>query len=71
MPASQDTYTRQQGMKNTYDVEYTALRYKISLGGRVLKDIQLDIHTTPALGSEATWGRAVSDIEFLRGMPEA
>ena len=47
MPASHDTYTRQQGLKNTYDVEYTALRYRISLEGRVLKDIQLDIHNTP------------------------
>lgn len=71
MPASHDTYTRQQGSRNTYDVEYTALRYKISLGGKVLKNIQLDIHTTPALDPDAAWSRAVSDIEFLRGMPEA
>jgi hypothetical protein len=71
MPASHDTYTRQQGLKNTYDVEYTALRYRISLDGRVLKDIQLDIHNTPGLDPDAAWSHAVSDIEFLRGMPEA
>lgn len=70
MPASHDTYTRQQGSRNTYDVEYTALRYKISLGGKVLKNIQLDIHTTPALDPDSAWSRAVSEIEFLRGMPE-
>jgi hypothetical protein len=70
MPASNDTYTRQQGAKHTYDIEYTALRYRIFLGSKLLKDVQLDIHNTPALGEEATWGRAVSDIEFLRGMPE-
>ena len=69
MPASHDTYTRQQGLKKTYDVEYTALRYKISLGNKVLKDIQLDIQTAP--DTETAWRHAVSDIEHLRGMPEA
>lgn len=70
MSASHETYTRRQGLRKTYDVEYTALRYRISLAGKVLKDIELGIQTAPVIGPEATWGHAVSDIEHLRGMPE-
>lgn len=71
MSASHDTYTRRQGLKKTYDVEYTALHYKISLGNKVLKDIHLDLHSVPVVDTEVTWRHAVSDIEHLRGMPEA
>jgi len=70
MSASHDTYTRKQGLKQTYEVEYTALRYKISLGNKVLKDIQLGLHATPVLDPEVAWRHAVADIENLRGMTE-
>jgi hypothetical protein len=70
MPASHDTYTRRQGLKKTYDVEYTALRYKISLGNKVLKDIELDLQSAPVLDQELAWRHAVADIENLRGMTE-
>jgi len=70
MPASHDTYTRRQGLKKTYDVEYTALRYKISLGNKVLKDIELGLQSTPVLDQEVAWRHAVADIENLRGMTE-
>jgi hypothetical protein len=70
MPASHDTYTRQQGLKQTYDVEYTPLRYQISLGGKVLKHIELRIQTGIGIGADAAWTHAVHDIEFLRGMTE-
>ena len=70
MPASHDTYTRRQGLKQTYDVEYTALRYKISLGNKVLKDIELGLQTAPGLDPEIAWRHAVADIENLRGMTE-
>ncbi|WP_295992372.1 hypothetical protein [Rugamonas sp.] len=70
MPAAHDTYTRRQGLKKTYDVEYTALRYQISLGGKILKHIQLPIQVLPLAGAEASWHFAISDIEHLRGMPE-
>ena len=70
MPASHDTYTRRQGLKQTYDVEYTALRYKISLGNKVLKDIELGLQSTPVLDPEVAWRHAVADIENLRGMTE-
>lgn len=70
MSATHDTYTRRQGLKKTYDVDYTALRYKISLEGRVLKDIALSPQSAPATGPDATWRHAISDIEHLRGMPE-
>ena len=70
MPASHDTYTRKQGFKKTYDVEYTSLRYKISLDGKLLKDIQLPMDVVAAKGSEAAWKSAIEDIEYLRGMDE-
>ncbi|MYM68230.1 hypothetical protein GTP45_15520 [Pseudoduganella sp. FT55W] len=70
MPASHDTYTRTQGLKRTYDVEYTALRYKISLGNKVLKDIELGLQSAPVLDAEVAWRHAVADIENLRGMTE-
>jgi hypothetical protein len=70
MSASHDTYTRRQGLKQTYDVEYTALRYKISLGNKVLKDIELGLQSTPVLDAEVAWRHAVADIENLRGMTE-
>jgi hypothetical protein len=70
MPATHETYTRQQGLHQTYDVEYTSLRYKISLDGRVLKEIQLPLHSS-ASGPEAAWASAIADIEYLRGMPES
>ncbi len=69
--ASHETYTRRQGLKKTYDVEYTALHYRISLGDKVLKDIRLDLQTAPGVDSELAWRHAVSDIEHLRGMSEA
>ncbi len=69
MPAIHETYTRQQGHGKTYDVEYTSLRYKIALDGKVLKDITLPIERA-ADGSDATWRAATADIEHLRGMPE-
>jgi hypothetical protein len=71
MPASQDTYTRRQGLKQTYQVEYTSLRYKISLHGKVLKETQLPIQAPVIRGPEAAWNSAVSDIEYLRGMRES
>ncbi|MGO4377031.1 hypothetical protein [Pseudoduganella sp. RAF53_2] len=71
MSASHDTYTRQQGQKKTYDVEYTALRYKISLDGKVLKNIELPIKVGAIHGADDVWTNAVRDIEYLRGMPEA
>jgi hypothetical protein len=70
MPATHDTYTRRQGLKKTYDVEYTALHYRISLGNKVLKDIHLDLHSSPVLDPEVAWRHAVADIENLRGMTE-
>ncbi|WP_395407976.1 hypothetical protein ACHMW6_15560 [Pseudoduganella sp. UC29_106] len=71
MPASHDTYTRQQGQKRTYEVEYTPLRYKISLDGKVLKDIELPLTSGVRIGPDAAWVHAVKDIELLRGMPES
>jgi hypothetical protein len=71
MPASHDTYTRQQGLKRTYDVEFTPLRYQISLDGKILKTIELPLQTGVGIGADVAWGHAVRDIEFLRGMPEA
>ncbi|MYM74857.1 hypothetical protein GTP55_21550 [Duganella sp. FT109W] len=70
MPASHDTYTRTQGLKKTYEVEYTALRYKISLGDKVLKDIELGLQSAPVYDPEIAWRHAVADIENLRGMTE-
>jgi hypothetical protein len=70
MSATHDTYTRKQGLQKTYDVEYTALRYKISLGNKVLKDIELGLQSAPVLDQEVSWRHAVADIENLRGMTE-
>lgn len=67
---SQETYVRQQGLKKTYDIEYTSLRYKISLDGKVLKEIELPLDAIAANGNELSWKSAVADIEHLRGMPE-
>ena len=69
MPATHETYTRQQGLKQTYDVEYTSLHYKISLGQKTLKDIRLPIDVA-VRGPDGAWLSAVADIEHLRGMPE-
>lgn len=71
MPASHDTYTRQQGQKRTYEVEYTPLRYKISLDGKILKNIELPLAAGISTGADAAWVHAVRDIEYLRGMPES
>lgn len=71
MPALHDTYTRQQGQKRTYEVEYTPLRYKISLDGKILKNIELPLTSGISLGPDAAWDHAIHDIELLRGMPES
>lgn len=71
MSAAHDTYTRRQGQKRTYDVEYTSLRYQIMLEGKVLKSARLPLRVGVADASEMAWHIATSDIEFLRGMPEA
>ncbi|MGV7207422.1 hypothetical protein ACLB1G_06175 [Oxalobacteraceae bacterium A2-2] len=65
-----DTYTRQQGAGRTYDIEYSGLRYRIELDGKLLKEISLPLEHA-AHGSEAAWRSAVADIEYLRGMPES
>jgi tRNA A37 threonylcarbamoyladenosine synthetase subunit TsaC/SUA5/YrdC len=70
MSMSQESYVRQQGLRKTYDIEYSSLRYKISLSGKLLKEIALPLDTLAAIGDEATWKSAVADIEHLRGMPE-
>lgn len=70
MSAKHETYTRRQGLKNTYDVNYTSLRYTISLDGKILKEIRLPLQAVANIGPEAVWGSATSDIEYLRGMPE-
>jgi hypothetical protein len=44
-------------------VEYTALHYRISLGNKVLKDIDLDLQAAPVLDPEVAWRHAVADIE--------
>ncbi|MES2742023.1 MAG: hypothetical protein V4754_13870 [Pseudomonadota bacterium] len=69
MPAIHETYTRQQGHGKTYDIEYTSLRYRIALDGKVLKEIELPIERASA-GSDASWRAAIADIEHLRGMSE-
>lgn len=71
MSASHDTYTRRQGLKQTYDVEYTSLRYQIVLNGKVLKSVQLPLERVAVSGADAAWRIATADIEFLRGMAEA
>jgi hypothetical protein len=71
MPASHDTYVRRQGLKKTYDIEYTALRYKISLGGQVLKDCRLPLQVGAIKDADAVWQTAVTDVEHLRGMRES
>jgi len=68
MSASHERYTRRQGLKKTYDVEYTDLRYQITLEGKILKRTKLPVGVLE--GSDAVWHSAVSDIEYLRGMPE-
>ena len=70
MPASHDTYVRKQGLKKTYQIEYTALRYKISLEGKVLKDLALPLEIGVIKDADAAWQTAISDVEYLRGMPE-
>lgn len=70
MSTTHETYTRRQGLKNTYDVDYTSLRYTISLDGKILKEIALPLQAVSRIGPEAVWGSATSDIEYLRGMPE-
>lgn len=69
MAMAHDTYVRQQGMRKTYEIDYTPLRYRISLEGKVLKEIELPLDTVGA-GTELSWKIAVADIEHLRGMPE-
>lgn len=70
MSASFDTYVRQQGLNHTYEVEYTSMRYRISLNGKVLKDVVLPLDAIGPNGKEDCWAAAVADIEFLRGMDE-
>jgi hypothetical protein len=70
MPASHDSYIRRQGRRQRYDIDYTSLRYQISLNGKVLKTTELSLEQIVAAGSERSWRHAVADIEFLRGMPE-
>ena len=70
MSAIHENYTRRQGEKLTYAVEYTSLRYQIMLDGRVLKAVQLPLEVVGAGGTEVTWKAAVADIEYLRGMSE-
>lgn len=70
MSTIHETYTRRQGLKKTYMIEYTALRYQISLNGKVLKAAKLPLRFDAAKEGEAAWSSAVSDIEYLRGMPE-
>jgi hypothetical protein len=70
MAMTQESYVRQQGLRKTYDIEYSSLRYKISLSGKLLKEIELPLDTLAAIGDEASWKIAVADIEHLRGMPE-
>ncbi len=71
MPATRETYTRIQGQQNKYDIEYTSLRYTISLNGKVLKNTELPTHFGTGKSGEASWRSAIFDIEYLRGMPEA
>jgi hypothetical protein len=76
MPASHDSYIRRQGRRQRYDIDYTSLRYQISLDGKVLKKTQLSLQQIGGAGSESgaaiekSWRHAVADIEFLRGMQE-
>lgn len=70
MSASRDTYVRRQGLQKTYDIEYTALRYRISLGGKVLKEQRLPLQVGVIKDADAVWHTAVSDVEHLRGMRE-
>ncbi|MES2258283.1 MAG: hypothetical protein V4724_07175 [Pseudomonadota bacterium] len=70
MPATHETHIRQQGLRKTYDIEYTGLRYKISLEGKVLKEVTLPLQAVGPNATEDNWKSAVADIEFLRGMPE-
>jgi len=70
MSGSHETYTRQQGLKKTYDIEYTALRYKILLEGKELKKFEFPLQVGQINGPDAAWKSAVADIEFLRGMAE-
>jgi hypothetical protein len=70
MASAHDTYTRQQGMRKTYDVDYTSMRYSISLDGKTLKQVELPLNMLAACGGEASWKMAVADIENLRGMTE-
>lgn len=71
MAMSQETYVRRQGLRKAYDIEYSSLRYRISLEGKLLKQIELPLDALAAMGEEASWKSAVADIEYLRGMPEA
>jgi hypothetical protein len=68
MSASHERYTRRQGLRKTYDVEYTNLRYQITLDGKLLKQTKLPVGALD--NSDAVWQSTVSDIEYLRGMPE-
>jgi hypothetical protein len=70
MASAHDTYTRRQGMRKTYDVDYTSMRYSISLDGKTLKQVELPLNMLAACGGEASWKMAVADIENLRGMTE-
>lgn len=71
MSESSETYVRRQGQGKTYDIEYTALRYRISTGGKLLKQVTLPVNAIGPNGREDCWKSAVADIEYLRGMPEA
>lgn len=70
MSTNYEHYTRRQGEKLTYSVEYTSLRYRIMLDGKVLKAVELPLDAVTDGSGEVTWKAAVADIEYLRGMAE-
>lgn len=70
MPTTSETYVRTKGLRKAYEVQYTGLRYRISLNGKVLKEVALPLDAIGPNASEDRWKSAVADIEYLRGMPE-
>lgn len=70
MPDTSEKYIRRQGLRRAYDINYTGLRYRISLNGKVLKEVALPLHAIGPNASEERWKSAVADIEYLRGMRE-
>jgi hypothetical protein len=70
MPTTSETYVRRKGLRKADDIHYTGLRYKISLNGKVLKEVVFPVQAIGPDAREDSWKSAVADIEFLRGMPE-